>query len=138
MDHTRLVRRKRPEAKFLHSVALIVPVAACAGCRGPAGLPGSGVYTNKDTVDGNGVTLLVDTAGGFFLSGTALCDETNGLLLYGGCWSQGGGTRMYQSYPWLAEESSQRSGWYGTFQTETPLVVGANAGLVKVCCLKAP
>jgi hypothetical protein len=89
-------------------------------------------------VDCNEAALFAETAGGVFLSGRALCDDVRDLLLYGGCWSQGGGTRIYQSYPWLADDGTQRSGWFCTFQTETPMVVGSNAGLVRACCRKVP
>lgn len=128
--------------KLLCQLVWVVTLAALYGCVSTGGsmsapAPQSGgLYMSKDKVYCNEVALFAQTAGGFFLSGTADCKDKNDLLLYGGCWSQGGGTRIYQSYPWFPEDSSKQSGWYCTFQTETPLVVGSNAGLVKVCCLR--
>ena len=131
-------------------ILVLAALAACAGPQGPPGPPGpmgpagppgpqgGGLYTGKDTVDCTDVALFATTAGGVFLSGTAFCDDANDLLLYGGCWALGGGTRVYRSYPWLADDPSQQSGWFCTFQTESPLAVGSNPGQVRACCLKVP
>jgi len=109
-------------------------LTGATGPAGPTGPAGGGLYTSRSALYcrnanafGDGVTT--------FASVQATCDAEADLPISGGCNSQGGGTRLFNSYPSGWANTNLTAGWWCTFGVDSVIPPNALAGIAMICCV---
>ena len=111
------------------------------GTQGPPGIPGpqgpmgGGLYTSRGVIDCSIAVATVSTPS-FFASAIAVCADVRDLPLTGGCTSQIGATRVFNTGPTSWATPDVAAGWLCTFSSETMFETGSNPGLATLCCIR--
>ena len=105
------------------------------GVPGPPGPTGGGLYTSRSVIDCSIAAAMVTTPS-FFASAIATCADVRDLPLTGGCSSQAGATRVFDTGPMAWTSPLLTAGWLCTFTSDTMFEAGSNPGLATVCCIR--